>query len=108
MIICMELGAGSLKDVFDFRETHKVPYSEPELLHLFRHFLQIVINLFLLYKLSSMHSLRMGHRDIKPGNIIYSLKDTCWKFADFGDTKEFETEEEIKNLSRRHSIKGTR
>ncbi len=50
----------------------------------------------------------MGHRDIKPGNIIFSLKDNCWKFADFGDSKEFETDYEIKNVQRKHSIKGTK
>ena len=39
-----------------------------------------------------MHELKIAHRDIKPGNIIYIIKDDTWKFSDFGSAKEFETE----------------
>jgi len=31
-----------------------------------------------------MHTLGFAHKDIKPQNVIFSIKDKSWKIADFG------------------------
>jgi serine/threonine protein kinase len=37
-----------------------------------------------------MHEISLAHLDIKPGNIIYSLKNKCYKLIDFGQSMQYD------------------
>ncbi|KAL4466980.1 hypothetical protein ABPG74_010577 [Tetrahymena malaccensis] len=75
LISLMELGVGSLEDFIKICASENKIISDRHIFHIFFDILQ---------GLEQMHSLNYAHKDIKPQNIIYSIKDKCWKIADFG------------------------
>ncbi|KAL4510154.1 hypothetical protein ABPG72_010347 [Tetrahymena utriculariae] len=75
LISLMELGVGSLEDFIKIYAQENRIISDRHIFHIFFDILQ---------GLQQMHELNYAHKDIKPQNIIYSIKDKCWKIADFG------------------------
>ncbi|EAR96986.2 tetratricopeptide repeat protein (macronuclear) [Tetrahymena thermophila SB210] len=75
LISLMELGVGSLEDFIKICAQENKIISDRHIFHIFFDILQ---------GLQQMHTLNYAHKDIKPQNIIYSIKDKCWKIADFG------------------------
>lgn len=71
----MELGVGSLEDFKKICLAEQKQISNEHIFHIFFDILE---------GLDSMHKTEYAHKDIKPQNIIYSIKDKNWKIADFG------------------------
>lgn len=57
------------------------PWQENEILFNFRTILTCA---------KELHKNYLFHRDIKPGNIIYSSEDKMWKLTDFGEATKCE------------------
>lgn len=71
----MELGVGSLEDFIQICSHDQIQISDEEIFNIFFDILD---------GLDGMHKLGFAHKDIKPQNVIFSIKDKSWKIADFG------------------------
>ena len=85
LVSLMELGVGSLEDFFKLCLQDNRQITDEEIFSIFFDILE---------GLEGMHRLGYAHKDIKPQNVIYSIKDKSWKIADFGCIQRFDGKEE--------------